>query len=252
MHYSRNELETIGEAALADFRRFLCRKTDGTIGGLFFPVPIDTFAALYLSLDVRYAPLSRSGDVWGLTAYADTVYIPEGCTEERALELRAGDVLLDDSFQDPCREKPLSDRRRFTLAHECAHQLLYRMEPDEQQHACRRMYSERRAYTFRELKTKEDWNERQANALAAALLMPASIVSFVMNQLSPRHRIPCFGGLFTPQCQEVIDRFRSIFGVSRSAAEIRLRQMDYLEDFSPEAFLDADCSTDREIYGYAE
>ena len=28
MHYSRNELETIGEAALADFRRFLCRKTD--------------------------------------------------------------------------------------------------------------------------------------------------------------------------------------------------------------------------------
>ncbi|MBO6054948.1 MAG: ImmA/IrrE family metallo-endopeptidase [Oscillospiraceae bacterium] len=232
MHYTRKELDAIGEAALADFRSLLCRTAGGSIAPLPFPMPIDTFAALYLSLDVRYAPLSRDGNTWGVTAYADTLYHPFGAPKETGIELRANDVLLDDSFQDPLREKQLNPRRRFTLAHECAHQLLYHLEPDEQQSACRQMYAESRVYSFRELKTKEDWNEWQANVLGAALLMPALEVGEVMHELSPRHRLPCISGLFTWQALDILDRFCSYFGVSRSAAEIRLRELGFVNDFS--------------------
>ncbi len=234
MHYTRKELNAIGETALEDFRALICRTACGDAAPLPFPMPIDTFAALYLSLDVRYAPLSRDGNTWGVTAYADTVYHPCGAPKEACMELRANDVLLDDSFLDPLREKQLNARRRFTLAHECAHQLLYHLEPDEQQRACRRMYAKRRAYSFRELKTKEDWNEWQANVLAAALLMPAPEVGTVMDELSPRHRLPFVDGQFTWQALDILDRFCACFGVSRSAAEIRLRELGFVHDFAPQ------------------
>ena len=86
--------------------------------------------------------------------------------------LHRNQVLMDASFIQPFQIRKLCGKRRFTLAHECAHQILFQMETDKIREACRRKYSARAAYSLRELKTREDWNEWQANVLGAAILMP--------------------------------------------------------------------------------
>ena len=45
-------------------------------------------------------------------------------------------VLLDDRFIQPTQIKRLCGRRRFTLAHECAHQILFQLKNDENKVAC--------------------------------------------------------------------------------------------------------------------
>ena len=71
----------------------------------------------------------------------------------------------DRNFIEPSQIRKLCGKRRFTLAHECAHQILFQMETDKIREACRRKYSARTAYSLRALKTREDWNEWQANVL---------------------------------------------------------------------------------------
>ena len=98
----------------------------------------------------------------------------------RTIELKQNQILLDSSFLEAGKVKKLCGKRRFTLAHECAHQILFQMESEESQQKCRESYSERRSYSLRDLKSREDWNEWQANALGAALLMPQAEIKRAM------------------------------------------------------------------------
>ncbi len=91
--------------------------------------------------------------ICGLTAYADTEYIVEEKSIRRTLPLKCNQVLLDESFIRQGQIKKLCGKRRFTLAHECAHQILYQMESDEVKQRCNRQYSARTAY---DLWTTED------------------------------------------------------------------------------------------------
>ena len=87
--------------------------------------PIDQFAREYLGMAVSFARLSSDGSICGLTAYADTEYITEEMGEKRAIPLRKNQILLDVSFIQPGQVHKLCGKRRFTLAHECAHQILF-------------------------------------------------------------------------------------------------------------------------------
>ena len=108
--------------------------------------------------------------------------IPESRTMpiSQVIPLKRNQVLLDSSFIQPGQVKKLCGKRRFTLAHECAHQILFQLESDEGKAACRKQYAARRCYSLRDLKTREDWNEWQANALGAAILMPKEEIGFAM------------------------------------------------------------------------
>ena len=68
------------------------------------------------------------------------------------------------------------------------------MDTLENQTVCKEQYSSRCAYSSRELKSKEDWNEWQANALGAALLMPAV---FLAQAMEHRPKIECSKGRVT-------------------------------------------------------
>ena len=78
---------------------------------------------------------------------------------KRTIPLKQNQVLLDESFIKPGQVKELCGKRRFTLAHECAHQILYQYESDEVKAACQKKYAARSSYSLRDLKTREDWNE---------------------------------------------------------------------------------------------
>ena len=180
MILSHHQIEDIGAAVIQDFNKFFYCGSAALGDKYVRATPIDQFARDYLGLSVRFARLSVDGSICGLTSYADAEYIIEEMGTVRTIELKQNQILLDSSFLEAGKVKKLCGKRRFTLAHECAHQILFQMESEESQQKCRESYSERRSYSLRDLKSREDWNEWQANALGDALLMPQAEIKRAM------------------------------------------------------------------------
>ena len=165
MILSQRQLEEIAASTTKDFNRFFFGDEADKPDRSALPTPIDQFAKNYLGLRVSFARLSPDGSICGVTAYADTEYKITELGITRTLALKRNQVILDESFIRSGNVQRLCAKRRFTLAHECAHQILFQLESEEVKASCEMRYSARTAYTPRELKTREDWNEWQANVL---------------------------------------------------------------------------------------
>lgn len=237
MILSHKEIEEIAAAVTEDFNEFFF---GSQVEEVQSPraTPIDQLAKDYLGLTVSFAKLSKDGSICGLTAYADTEYAVEDGGTIRKLALRQNQVLLDESFIQPGQVRALCGKRRFTLAHECAHQILYQMERDDVKQACRKKYAARTAYSLRDLKTREDWNEWQANVLGAVLLMPQKEIDLAMWIFAGGRKLNCYEGRFSYNDRLTLTRLCGQLGVSKSAAVIRLRQLGYLEDMAYSDYAD--------------
>ncbi|MCD7785248.1 MAG: ImmA/IrrE family metallo-endopeptidase [Oscillospiraceae bacterium] len=192
--------------------------------------PIEKFATDYLGLDVSFAKLSPDGSICGLTAYVNTWYEIDTKEGKWSIPLKQNQVLLDESFMRPGQVEKLCGKRRFTLAHECAHQILYQFESEENKCACRKQYAARKSYSPRNLKTREDWNEWQANVLGAAILIPQREIELAMLFYSNGKNLTSFEEKFCCRDQITLDQLCDTFGVSRTAVIIRLRHLGYLDD----------------------
>ena len=238
MILSCTQIEEIAAAVTKDFNEFFFGERAAPKTHYAQATPIDWLATDYLGLRVSYARLSEDGSICGLTAYTDTEYAATFRGVTHVIPLRANEVLLDSSFMEPGQVRARCGKRRFTLAHECAHQLLFQMESDEARRACEEAYSPRTAYSLRDLKTREDWNEWQANALGAAILMPQREIDRAMDYLARGRRLINYGGWFNYGDRAVLSQLCQTLGVSKSAAVIRLRQMCHLEDRPYEEYAD--------------
>lgn len=229
MILSHKQLEEIAAAVTKDFNSFFFGTSTGqkkTIQA----TPIDQLASEYLGLSVSFVRLSPDASICGVTAYADTEYTVEEMGVTRRIPLKKNQVLLDLSFMQPGQIQKQCGKRRFTLAHECAHQILFQMESDEEKSSCEKKYAARTAYSFRDLKTREDWNEWQANVLGAAILMPQEEIEFAMFRFAPGRVLKNYEGRFSYHDRFVLTTLCQALGVSKSAAIIRLRQLGFLED----------------------
>lgn len=183
------------------------------------PIDIEHFARHHLGLCMQYRPLSDEGTILGLTTYAETDVNLGG----QILHMPTNACLIECQLLENSRhDKSIKGRLRFTIAHECAHQILYRLgllSP----YAYIKVQDDH-AYSLRELKSREDWNEWQANALAAALLMPSNAVRDRQHM-----KITRYGWRFNRQGAFAIDRLSQWFKVSKQAIIIRLQQLGLLE-----------------------
>ena len=229
MILSHKQIEEIAAAVTKDFNEFFFGK-EADVVRIARATPIDQLANDYLGLKVSFARLSPDGSVCGLTAYADTEYIIEEMGIQRTIPLKRNQVLLDESFIKPGQVRKLCGKRRFTLAHECAHQILFQMESDEVRETCQKKYAARTAYSLRDLKTREDWNEWQANALGAAILMPQKEIDLAMWYFAAGKSLTNYEGQFSYRDRLSLNLICQQMGVSKSAAIIRLRQLGYIED----------------------
>lgn len=128
-------------------------------------------------------------------------------------------------------------RERFTLAHELAHHLL-----GHGKHLLRESCEERDLslqHERAELGVDVSRMEYQANTFAACLLMPRRNFIFVFLEIANRLSIndKGFGPLFVDNQMCNIEAFQSVttrlmlhFGVSRTAAKIRLENLGLLRD----------------------
>lgn len=230
MILSRVQLEEIAAAVTDDFNQFFFgippeEERDGIL-----PTLIDQLARDYLGLKVVFAPLSSDGNVCGLTTYADTIFTTEENGLIRYFMLEESQIILDKSFIQPGQVKKLCGKRRFTLAHECAHQILFQLESDEMKARWKNSYSTRKAYSLRDLKSKEDWNEWQANVLGAALLMPQREIDLAMDKFANGRILQNYEGRFSYLDRQTLESICHTLGVSKAAAIIRLRELGHLKD----------------------
>ena len=110
MVLSRENIEDLAHSVLSDFQG---------VSDKPLAIDIDCMATDYLNLSRQYAALSKDQSILGITVYA----VCDIQTIEGTLHVTPNTVLLDNSLRPvPLMEKSQNNRRRFTLAHECAHQ----------------------------------------------------------------------------------------------------------------------------------
>ena len=230
MILSRAQLEEIAAAVTEDFNRFFFGISPEEEREDPLPTPIDQLAKDYLGLEVVFAPLSTDGNVCGLTAYTNTYFTIEIDGTTWKYPLKENQIVLDKSFIQPGQVRKLCGKRRFTLAHECAHQILFQLESDEMKSRWKDAYATRKAFSLRDLKSRENWNEWQANVLGAALLMPCREIELAMGTFAGERVLKNYGGRFSFLDERALALLCQTFGVSKTAIIIRLRELGYLED----------------------
>lgn len=224
---SRKNIEVISNSVLADFY--------GTSQFSLLQIDIDRFMGDYLHLQISYRKLSDSGRILGLTAFGETdlILCHDGIQEQ--LHLTEDTVLVDETLLDEKWE----GRRRFTMAHECAHQILFRMEEQKEDAGFRKRLVSRRLYSCREVVQAWDWCEWQANALGAALLMPSDLIRHCLYTFGCTDKLTVYGvdGLYGKN-YEMADNICRFLGVSLSAFLIRLKELYLLDQRSVEDYHD--------------
>ena len=211
MILSQRQLEEIAASTTKDFNRFFFGDEADKPDRSALPTPIDQFAKNYLGLRVSFARLSPDGSICGVTAYADTEYKITELGITRTLALKRNQVILDESFILSGNVQRLQ------------------LESEEVKASCEMKYSARTAYTPRELKTREDWNEWQANVLGAAILLPQKEVDLAMRRFAETPLIN-YEGRYSYGDHLTLRLFCRLFGVSKTTASIRLRQLGYMVD----------------------
>jgi len=250
MKLSCNAIENI---AISELYKFMSPAIE--VKGIK-PILIGTFAASYLKLQIKYTRLSDFEKVLGITTYADTDIILNRYCRKETIYVSAKTILIDDSLSPPeigSKYDKESKKRQFTIAHECAHQILYRRMPEDERKAFDKKYS-KRTMTIQEMITVEDWLEWQANALAAALIMPKKYIEMLVGN----RKLLLFGNKMNRADYLLFRNIGNRLGVSQLALTLRLKQLGYLHILpASEYFCDSDivCDDDfqlRELESVAE
>lgn len=231
---SRGDIEEIATKTLNEY----------SPNNLKYPRPLDTkdFLINYLGLVIKYKYIGdfQSG-ILGLTVMGDIVPIPsyDVLLRPTVLEETFGTVLITPQLLS----KEQLSRRRYTEMHEAAHFLLHRPYFENREKQCAARTNPLAAVVVCrkvELKhvrarTPSDWLEYQADALAAALLMPkAPFISCFRDAVrkqgvcAPRLSIsPCVDAA---RVHKVVYDVSDAFQVSYQAAKIRLLQLGLLTE----------------------
>lgn len=232
---SKSEIEQIATKTLQEF----------SPSNLERPMPLRTtdFLENYLGLVIKYKYICdfQSG-ILGLTVMGDEVPVPsyDELLRPVVFEETFGTVLISPLL----RGRDHVARRRYTEMHEGAHFILHqpyfancekiaaaaRCEYPCNFIACRKieLHDERP-------KTDLDWLEYQADALAAALLMPQNVFHSYVRDVLRKNGIR-FNCLYTNpntndrRAHSVIYDVAETFAVSYQAAKIRMTHLGLLKE----------------------
>jgi len=214
LYLSQNDIEIIGESVLQDYAKHYA-------ANIRFPFDIAAFARDYLKLEIYHRKLSDSGTIMGLTTYKDVQLELTFSIGNVVISVPEDTILLDDTLMG----KDKRGRERFTIAHECAHQIVARIEERETGSSFRKEFVAGRTYSCREIKSVEDWSEWQANSLGAVLLMPRSRMTADLDRGYAPFRPIMYGNRFNTPDYMRIKSLSNQYGVSITAMTARLREL---------------------------
>lgn len=202
------------------------------------PVDIDYLAQECYYLNVIKAHITLNGEVLGMMVLKDSpVRYYDLMYRLKNEELKASTMLIDISLGG----KKNIGRERFTKAHETSHWFCHRSlhsldkRPYELRRptviACRNTSIERYNYSKNNTWSELDWEEWQADRLAASLLMPKESFIYISQKIIKNYGIR--SGILTSGCnieasRKAISDIADFFIVSKKATQIRLKQLGLL------------------------
>lgn len=205
------------------------------------PLDIDYIINDCLFLEVRMVYLAFNGQILGLMAFGDAdVNCLNRLYQPQIVRVSEATMLLDYSLTGRDR----LPRLRYTKMHETSHWICHRTyhsdcnqvydcRTNKQYIACRTENVERYASNrgSRALVTDSDWEEWQADRLAAALLMPRDIFIEASKRVFRQNDIRrgyLLKGHDVSKSIDAVEEIAEIFKVSKKATQIRLQQVGLL------------------------
>ena len=213
-YLSRKDIERIAAGIIRDYRKLpaLQGKEPERIS--------PQLLIRMLGLTVEYWQLSRDGSLLGVTSCRKAitpVYIND---ELDFLPIDGKTLLIDSSLNTALAN---IGRRNFTLTHEACHQILFMLYPQEYQKSTKLFFY---STTTR---PSDSWEEWRANALTAAVLMPADIVRSNMRKYGLGEKLIRLNRWFASLEYEAFCKMADAMQVSKEALAIRLQQLGLLE-----------------------
>ncbi len=236
--FKKKDFDDVGEAVISEYMPGLLEYPQAT--------DIMTFATECLFLDVEDMYITQDGSILGMIAFGDAEFTGYGLGhEEKKVNLKEGTILIDYSLMGAENR----GRRRYTLAHECSHWLCHRTyhSPVNRVYelrrngpgavlACRSENIEgNRSSSSYSSYTEDDWEEWQADSLAATLLMPRKTFfegfRDAMWKEGVRQDYLIKGDdIFVER--SIIHHLMEVFDVSYTAAEIRMKTLGLMREYS--------------------
>ena len=215
-YLSRADLERIAGTVVKQYYQAISHM--GTM-----PAPVDpvALAKIVLGLETHYLPLSEDGSGLGMACFQDTlleVYNLKGVPFQ--VELTGRDIVIDSSLQDEAKR----GRHNFTAAHELAHHILVRLYPEDYRH----LLNCRTHILYRDTRCSRDWEEWQADVMAAAIIMPAETICCCMQMFGLGKRLDMVSSVCRAKEFERFCDIATYLEVSKKALAIRMKQLGLL------------------------
>lgn len=210
---SKKEIDMIGEKLVGEFAP----------QALVTPqeIDIDLFVQDYLGMEQDFQYLSHCGMYLGMTVFEDSDKIPVYDPQNKRAEYisaKAHTVIIDRTLLENGQEQ----RYRFTMGHEAGHEFLHKKYFSHVPMVrCRVDYGKANTKLSAPW-TDHDWMEWQANELAAAVLMPVSMVHAVVREVKES------GVAEHLLSYTTVGQVADVFQVSLEAAGYRLMQLGYM------------------------
>lgn len=171
-------------------------------------INIEKFLKEEFNVNVEYFTLSTDGTVLGM--FASEPFFIKVWDGDAPVVISIGPqtIFIDSSLL----QKGNLGRRNFTIAHEGAHHILNDISKNPH------------AMLYRYTGTSTDWNEWQANTLAACILMPRRSITRLFWMLYYREHIECISRL-NKEYFEPLKAMANYYGVSIEALSIRLKKL---------------------------
>lgn len=209
------------------------------------PLEVEDLICDKLRLDMKNARLSEDGRIFGAIAFSDTVYngFDTSGTPVK-IDMPEGTMVLEERLMSDMR---YIGQQRFAKMHEGAHWILHRQyhssmrgrnyefpaKEETSSISCHMMVDPRYLAGRSGKWTDYQWEEWQANNLAAALLMPKAtfitVARRIMRFYGIRDTEPLYWDENLGISHRIVDEIKNIYEVSKAAVELRMVRCNLLE-----------------------
>lgn len=218
-YLSRDDLDSFAERILYGFV-----KAEYPKGHICYNIDPARLAQFY-GFNILYVTITRDGSILGQTSTGKMwTSIVDQDGNDILFYLDGNTILIDERL---AKDPKCYGRRNFTIAHELAHQFINRTYPDIYGSQSRIVSDYRRS--AKPHKEISDWREWQADAMAAALLLPREAIDEAMFFFGLGEKIKVLSKKYSEYKYERFCEMAEFLQVSKTALAYRLEQLGLLE-----------------------
>lgn len=218
-YLSRNDIESIAEQITQQYKQAYVPEQH-----MCYNVDPANLASL-LGFHIEYVNITKDGSNLGQTS-SGAIWTPiVGPDQKEILYFLDGKTILIEKRL--LHSSKGIGRKNFTIVHELAHQIINREFPQMYDPQCRTFCDYRRSSAKH--KKISDWYEWQADALAAALLLPKDALLDSMFLFGLGEKMKVLSKKYSPNNYERFCNMAEFLQVSKTTLSYRMEQLGLLE-----------------------